>query len=142
MAGFYSDIRITVDQILMGNQRSSKTKVAKRKLTANEKFVNKVMGFASSKVLTVPSVVLSKVGSYTGNKVQSSNINTAFKIGSYGIMATINPYVAIGKIAIDSIVNITDYNIKQINSIQETNYKTSLIGNSSTSNSRWRGNYK
>lgn len=144
MGSFYADIRVTYDKVELERQRTSSIspRIKKSKISTNTNLIGKAISFASGKVLTTPSIVLSKVGSYTGNKIQTSNINANFKIGAYALAANINPYIAVGKFAIDSIINITDFNIRQINSQQETDYRTSLIGKSSTSNSRWRGNYK
>ena len=92
--------------------------------------------------LEAVKILNSKVGSYTGNKVRTQARGDALKYSSYMITSTVNPYVAIGAMAIDVGNSLIDYTIRNINSAQETEYKSSYYGKMATSKSRWRGNYQ
>lgn len=139
----YARIDFNINNIKQSRKKGlKKIKGNQNKISNQKKITSYGIGLASRSFLQGLQMVTTKVGSYTGNKVQTRNMNTSIKYTGYMITATINPYLAIGKAALDLLENTVDYNIRQINSQQETDYRTSLIGKSSTSNSRWRGNYK
>lgn len=117
--------------------RGSKSKI-KNKSKVAEYAVKSIMKTS----LESAQVLNSKVGSYTGNKIKTQARGDALKYTSYMITASVNPYVAIGAMAIDVGNSLIDYTIRNINSAQETEYKSSYYGKMATSKSRWRGNYQ
>lgn len=139
----YARIDYNVNNIITPKEKKTKRVKGAKKVRKNQRNKNDyAVRVASRSFLTAIQTVNSKVGSYTGNKIQTRNMSTNFRVASYGIIATINPYLAIGKSAIDLTQNTIDYVTRVLNSEEEVNYKTSLIGNATTSNSRWRGTYR
>lgn len=148
MAGFYADFRVTTDQII--NEQKS---VGKRKRQRK----NNVRGILISSNLIIESatVVNNTAGLYTGNKIKQANVKSALgmTVKSVGAIATfaktssiagpvVGAVVTGAGIALDAITTTSKTIINQVNAQQEYDYKTSLIGNATTSSSRWRGNYR
>ena len=143
MAGYYAEFVVNVNNIGTSRKPSSKKK---KKTTENIKSQNnnlkRAYRFASINALSVASALNSYTGAYTGNKVKQANVTQGIKYTGMVLTAISNPYIALGVLAIDTVNNVLDYNIRVANAQQESDYKTSLVGNMATSNSRWRGNYK
>lgn len=116
-------------------QKKNKTKKIGNKIN---KAVNLVTVYASKTFQAINS----KVGQYTGNRIATSNRQEIITLGSLAVNALINPTYAIGATAIHIANNITDFAVRQLNSQEESNYRSSLLGNMATSKSRWRGNFR
>lgn len=113
-------------------------KKTNKKINTKNKALNLVNIYGSR----TAQVINSKVGQYTGNRVATSNRQEIITLGSLALTAFINPGYAIGASAVHIANNIADFAFRQINSREESNYRSSLLGNMATSNSRWRGNFR
>lgn len=144
----YAKVEFNVNELYSGSSRkgkrksSSKFKIAKHKVKKQKDYSEQGTKFAGIVMLDTVKIINSKVGAYTGNKIRSNATGETLKYASYMLIAASNPYVALGVVALETANNIIDYNIRNINSIQETEYKASYYGRMASSNSRWRGNYK
>ena len=86
--------------------------------------------------------IVSKIGQYTGNKIAANNANQVIALSSLALAAIINPVQGATALSAYLSNNVSDYAIRIKNSEEESNYKMSLIGNMTSSNSRWRGNFR
>ena len=127
--------------IHVATKSSVKAEQAKREREERQKMNSMRHGVAkaSSLVLATAAMANSAVGSYTGNKLRQSNIQTLLTIGGLGATALVSPTAAIIATTTMLIKNAIDYEIRLVNSRQESNFKRSYKGNMTTSGSRWRG---
>lgn len=106
-----------------------------KKINVARKAVSKTAALA----LATATMVNSAVGSYTGNKLRQSNIQTLITLGGIATTAIVSPTAAAIAATTFAIKSAVDYEIRMVNSRQESNFKRSYRGNMTTSGSRWRG---
>jgi len=121
-------------------QRTIKSKAKKiKEEKVKPKRYGKIVGMIGASVIYANS----KVGQYTGNRLQTTNTNTLLGLGvavGVGILSG-HPAIAAVGTGLTLAKGAIDLEINQINSSQQSTYKRSLIGSPTTSGSRWGGKY-
>ena len=136
----YASVNIDINNGNVSNQKSSLTDKKAENIKTLSQRQRQIASKSTALVLSTLAVANSAVGAYTGNKVRQSNIQTLLSIGGIGALAISHPYIAAASATILAIKNTIDFEIRQINSRQESNFKQSYRGKMATSGSRWRGN--
>ena len=140
--GKYAEYVVNINNI--SNQSSKAISLNKLQRDKNKLGgkTNKAVSIVAMWMGRGSEAVFNKVGAYTGNKVSASNRQERINLGSLAIASFLNPFYGIGSLALHTFNNAIDYNIRNKNSQEESNYRTSLLGNMATSKSRWRGYFK
>lgn len=136
----YARVDYHINNLKVGKTR--RPKGSRNKIKDQNRKARSAIQLVGSTILQSSQMLATKAGNYTGNKIKKENIKAVSKVGSYALAIAVNVYAGVAYTLLDITNTVVDYNINSINSIQESNYKNSYLGNPTTSNSRWRGNYK
>lgn len=90
-------------------------------------------------VLASSKIANDAIGSYTGNKARQSNINSMIALSTLIYGAFKNPTIALATASSFLIKKSIDNTIEIKNAEQQNRYRTSYLGNMTTSGGRWRG---
>jgi hypothetical protein len=148
--GEYMTIQVHIDTE-KGEDMYATLLKAKKKVKADKaaelKTINQVANLATGYVASAVAMANNAVGSYTGNQLRQSNINAtlgiATTVAAIGIQIATQNYVGAALTAGAAIVSTAkqaiNYNIRVMNSQEESRYRLAYLGNPTTSGSRFKG---